>query len=247
MRALKNKNGRLLIALVATLAFTFISGCGGSSRNDQGTSMTFLGWYQSAPTSATSNAPGLSGAYMNIAASVDEGSSGIGSIGGEVLGFAAFTNHLGGQTVRMQRVFHTYYVPGGTTNIPDTSVASPAVLGPAEINEGNQDLGENSSLPPSANAIAETQYVQIPIVPASTREFIALNRNNFPEPPFVLVVTSYGSGVTSAGIRIDSNPVEFEVTVLPEVIITPPEGVDPSASATPAGVETGDESVEVVD
>jgi len=64
----------------------------------------------------------------------------------------------------------------------------------------------------------------VQIVPTSIREFINFNKQNFPEPPFTMVVRSFASGVTSAGHRLDSNNIELEVVFTPPVEIPPTEG-----------------------
>ena len=195
-------------------------GCGDSTSNDQGVAFTFLGWFADTTglVGVTTSAMPLSG---NVESS-DPETGAPGFVSGPAF-FAGLQNNLTGQFIRVDRMHHEYYVPGASTQPPDTSVGVPVTLGPAP-GAGPEDV--DSSLPSSFETVGNVSYAGAFLVPANVREFIVLNKNQFPEPPFILVVTSYASGVTSAGLRYDSNRIEFEILVEPDVLITPTPGTD---------------------
>ena len=214
MRRLRKK-GYLVVTVSLVLLTLLALGCGSSTRNDQGVSFTFFGWF--------ADIEGTAGAE-SVAMPIGGVNPETAGFENDVVLYAGLQNNLTGQFIRVERLFHTFYVPGSTISIPDTSVSVPGVISPSSLASSDS----NSSLPAGASQFGENGgnviFAGALLVPRSVREFISLNRNNFPEPPFVMIVTSYASGVTSAGKRMDSNEVEIEVVVEPEVIITPTEG-----------------------
>src|SRR5690606_15827745 len=88
-------------------------GCGDSARNDQGVSFTFFGWF-----SDTDGSTGVASVSMPISSTVETP-----GFANDVVLFAGLQNNLVGQFVRTERMFHSYFVPGASTTIPDTSVA----------------------------------------------------------------------------------------------------------------------------
>lgn len=211
-----SKKVRLLVAALTLVLLATALGCGSSSRNDQGVSFTFFGWFGD-----SSGSVGVSTLAVPIAGPNPEATG----FGRDVVAYAGLQNNLLGQFIRVERIFHSYSVPGASEKIPDTSVAVPGTLGSA----GDQDA---STLPAGAASFGSggnVGYFGALVVPRSVREFIALNRDAFPEPPFVMVVSSYASGVTSSGSRLDSNQLEIEVIIEPEIIIPPTEGEEDTA------------------
>ena len=200
------------ILLSAILALALIS-CGDSTRNDQGVSFTFLGWYQ--------NVNGSIGAtFYSAPLSSITGESG--GERGDITSFAGVQNHLTGQTVRVRRVYHSYVIPGSSISIPSTAVTLTAVLAPTGTID--ETFNSESTLPESFNSGETIYYGEVPLVPASIRSFLNLNRSELPELPFTMIVRSYAEGVTSAGNTITTNDVDIEVIFTADVIIPPTSG-----------------------
>ena len=219
------------ISLIGTLAIVAV-GCGDSTRNDQGTAFTFLGWFQEIDDEIVGlvfTATPLSG--YPITGGSDDPEIGAPGFLSEPFGLAGMSNNMTGQFVRVDRIHHEYYVPGASSQPPSSSVAVPTTLLPA-----SDGLPPQSSLPGALdpdviqppegaeNALGSISFAAAAFIPSSVREYLVLNKNQFPEPPYIMVVTSTASGVTSAGNRINSNSVEFEILIEPDVIITPTPG-----------------------
>lgn len=212
-------------------------GCGDSTKNNQGTSFTFLGWF----IEIDDEIIGVSTTAMPISGQTtgsDTTESSFPATFASPFLLAGLTNNLVGQTIRVERIFHDYFVPGAAVNLPSSSSALPTTLIAASDGDPESPSSLPGNLDPDATDITENAddaignivFAGTPLVPASVREFLVLNRNQFPEPPFILVVTSYVSGVTSAGHRLDSNRVEFEILVEPDVLIAPTAGTGDSGT-----------------
>lgn len=242
----------LLIALVVPS----LLGCGDSTRNDQGVSFTFMGWYQESSDGQGDGGPaceiGVTRAFVGISEGALDSES-PGSLVGELESayYVLLQNNLSEQFVRVERVVHNYYVPGASVQPPTTSVALPFVMSPVV---GEDQTGFGSSLPSGFASGRELELAgnllcaQIPMLPASVRSFISLNRAQFPETPFVIVVSSYATGVTSAGQSIESNPMEFEIVVTSDNPINASSGsssaLSSSSGSEEVAAEGGDATVE---
>lgn len=209
---------KLIIGTLAALMI-FVNGCGDATRNDQGVTFSFLGWFSSASAGSA-----ITGVATNLSSVGQESAA---SNGGVVTAFAGVQNNLLGQFIRVERVFHSYYIPGARIQPPSTSVSFSGLAGSAGAND-------NSTLPATSGGSAQL-FGQVAILPASIREFITLNRNLMPEAPFVMIVTSYATGVTSSGKTMETNEVEIDVTFTPDLIVTPSGG----GSAGGDGSSTG--------
>jgi hypothetical protein len=209
MKALKNNIVKFILITIALIYFS----CGDSVRNDQGVSFTFLGWFQD-----TTGDVGATGFITPLSSSASE-------VGGEttdVFGFAGLQNHLSGQSIRVQRVHHTYVVPGTNLNVPTTVVALSTVLAPTGAID--EDFNSDSSLPESHNSGEVISYSGIPVITAAVRSYLNLNRTQLPELPFVMIVRSYAVGITSAGRSLTSNDVETQIYFTEDVAIPPTSG-----------------------
>ena len=237
MRGIKKAAKAIVgITLLASLIVGAI-GCGDSTSNDQGVSFTFLGWF----IEIDDEIVGVTTTAMPISGYTESSDPEFGFPGFTAAPalLAGMSNNLTGQFIRVDRIHHEYYVPGASSQPPSTSVAVPTTLLPAP-----DGAPPASSLPASLDpdfveppAGAEDVFANIvfagtDLVPSNVREFIVINKNQFPEPPFILVVTSYASGVTSAGNRYDSNRIEFEILVEPDVVITPTPGTGGAGVST---------------
>jgi len=187
-------------SVVALVAFNLI-GCGGGTSNNQGTSFTFLGWFD--PTDTDQNLLGLSTTLS--------GSPGI------AVGAVGLQNNLVGQIIRVQRLEHEFYIPGATEQPPSTAFPLGVVLLSPVGEEG--EPGTNSSLPGTLTGDGNVVYAESYVVPPEIMEWINLNRNSLPEPPFTMNVISRAYGVTSAGDVMYSNDMAFSVTFLPDTNI----------------------------
>lgn len=230
------KIGLLLITLIAC-GVVFV-GCGDASSNDQGTSFTFLGWYEKADPEAEPTL--LTGLTLNL------NSLAVNNIAGKTA-YAGFTNHLYGEAIRLQRVHLKFEVPGSKIEIPSTAAVLNTILGPRPDN-GSGAFDQDSSLPDSfgdgtgaaGEDFAPTSYGEVFIVPAEIMSFLSLNKASLPQTPFTLVVTAYGSAITTAGKQLNSNEIQFAIFVSDEVDIPTIGGS--GAGAGDAGAESTSES-----
>jgi hypothetical protein len=215
-----------LLAGVALFVLS-LSGCGDDTRNDQGVSFTFLGWFNdtSGTVGVTAIAAPLSGSNPEVP--TDQG----GTIGGIIAKYAGLQNNLSGQTIRAERAYHSYFVPGASIQPPSTSVSVALTLGPASENDDLPFEGE-STLPGNLSKRGDVGYAGVPVVTADVRDFINMNRERFPEPPFVMEVTTYVSGVTSAGNRLETNEFQIEVIWTPDNVVAPTSGGASSGSGS---------------
>ena len=233
------KKAAKAIVSITMMAALFVGGigCGDSSNNDQGVAFTFLGWFAD-----TTGLIGITTAAIPLSGNVESSDPETGFPGfttGPAY-FAGLQNNMTGQFIRVDRMHHEYYVPGASTNPPDTSVGVPVTLGPAP---GAGPENVDSSLPGSLDTVGNVSYAGAFLLPANVREFMVINKNQFPEPPFILVVTSYASGVTSSGQRFDSNRIEFEFLVEPDVLITPTPGTGTGPVEADQGAVAPEEEV----
>lgn len=196
--------------LAALMAIALI-GCGDSQRNNQGVSVTAFGWYVD-----SDGGVGLTGIQLPISMDYENGWA------GTAYAYFGVQNNLAGEFIRLERVFNEYYIPGATVQPPATSVAVNGVLGAADGNLA-AEFGDVSSTLPStltnSGGMESVGYFGASYITPAISEFINLNREYMPELPFVMIVTSYAEGVTSAGKRVVTNSISLDVTFTPDVVI----------------------------
>ena len=171
------KHLRWLLIIVAPILA--IIGCGGNgaSSNDQGISVTLLGLFQTA-TSTANNGGGTAGGATNFLTGCGQlpqplsvgfislgqtmpqptptptGSSGTSTSGlsidpsGAVYAIVGLQNNLYGQVFRADRVLLEYYIPGASVQPPSTNVALNMLAGPAEA--GTQGTTGSATGTPTA-------------------------------------------------------------------------------------------------
>lgn len=216
------------LSLVGVSALLFVmGGCGGGTNNDQGVSFTFLGY--SAPDvngdqllDCAAGQPLASGAIAPLS---DGGSESQGDTQ-FVAANAQLQNNLTSQFIRLERVFLTFYIPGASAQPPSTTAAVGKVIA------SGVGAGADSA------ASGTTGCAKVFIVPPEIYQWINLNRSYLPEPPFAMEVTSYFTGMTSAGDRLDSNEILFDVTFTPDAIIPPTVG-EGDGGVVAGGAEEG--------
>ncbi|WKZ57931.1 MAG: hypothetical protein QY326_04490 [Bdellovibrionota bacterium] len=205
-------------------------GCGGSSGNDQGTSFTNLGFFvfDDDEDFECGDLPpqGLFGTVQPLGFSGDQS--------GGVVAALGLQNNLSGQTIRPDRVLLDFYVPGSNVNPPSTTTSLGGILGPGDGTAGDSSSSSSgggqtvidTTLPPSFDSICNQGFYNIYVVPPAVMSFINLNRDSFPETPFIMEVRVTASGVTSAGDRLESNQQVFFVEFTPETTINPGSAAD---------------------
>ena len=197
---------KLLAATLVSLAV----GCGGGSNNDQGVSLSFVGWNSANPTTGACQEIFTDGLIIPMTTTTDSG-------GAVNLTCATVSNNMCTQGVRVDRALMRYYVPGSTVMIPDTTNVMSSYLAPKTC----ADATITSSLPQGMRQQGG-RFVIVDVVPHQIREFISANRNLLPEAPFNLDACAVLSGVTSSGDRIESNELCLHVIVSPDVVIDTP-------------------------
>jgi hypothetical protein len=245
----------LVLGLALTAAVGFVA-CGDSTRNNQGTSFTFLGWYQ--PELDEDGNPDPQGepeAVTGLYYSLDNPAV-------DFTAYAGIQNNLYGEALRVQRIHYNYEVIGSSIQVPSTEVVINWFLGPS-VDNSNGAFDQESTLPDSFQGGDEGEdfspkgYVEVPMLPAALKNFLSLNRNRLPQTPFSLVVRSSASGVSTAGRQMRSNDFDFEIVVV-EQGVNPDSGnefvedeapeEDPDADTGDADTEAASESeVEVID
>lgn len=257
--------------LFSALAATALGiGCGGNgaSNNDQGMSVTFLGYFQdySSASSCTSLPQGLSGAIIPIGMAGPEPATASDSPAGLQAdsSFAAILgvqNNLFKQTFRVDRASFDYFIPGAQVQPPSTSVPVSMFLTPASssgstgsggggtssgTSTGTSSTGNtgrtpvNGALPPVYNTQCSRGFAQTIVITPAVREWLNFNRESLPEPPFQMEVRTVLSGMSSSGRRYETNPDTLYVSVFTELpAVTPSSGDEDSAGLTDGTVESG--------
>jgi hypothetical protein len=158
----------MIVALASSL---LVWGCGGNgaSNNDQGVSVTLLGFYSELPDPAGNNGGGAGGGVgfgngascsaptqsvnrivLRLGTSGDEpGGPGDGSTVGNTDASSGATitvgiqNNLIGQFFRADRMLLSYYVPGSQVQVPSTNVPLTLLAGPASLGtaQGGGNVG----------------------------------------------------------------------------------------------------------
>lgn len=222
-----------LVLLAGTLStLGFLVSCGGSTNNDQGTSITLTGFRNACEDSSDGNVvPNLSGTSVPLVPADDlepdatDGGGDNFSTGGGVLIGLVLNNNLSKQFVRAQRAYITYYIPGATAQPPSTSVPISSFL---------EAAGGGASATPSTDSSSTTSgsssaCAEFFIVPPEIRQWLLLNRSYIPELPVSMETTVYVTLLSQAGDRFDTN----ESTIL--VQLTPDNNIAPGG-ATPTPV-----------
>lgn len=224
---MKNKLKIIKNALIASLTFSSLFGCGSAgSSNDQGVSFTLYGMFQDSACST-----GLSGAGVQLSTDPESNGSGVG-----VVAALGLQNNLA-QGIRTRRAYLKYYVEGSDIQPPPTSQALGLFLGPGF-------KSPNSSLPDSfggSASLPSSGCAQFELVPPEILSYLNLNRNKFPELPYKMRVEVSVSGIGTAGDEYTTNPLDVPLEVVQDNIIAP----SPAETAT-AGSAGTDSTTQVI-
>lgn len=203
------------LCLLTTTIFGLVA-CGGSTNNNNGTVLSFIGFFPSDSDGDCAGA-GLTGATVPMSDVV--GTENPGSTGGVIVS-AGILNNLVGQTVRLTRIDMDYFVPGATAQPPSTFTPFPLLLGPAQGAEG----GVETSLPDGFSQLGNCSVSQFMLITPEVSAWINLNRGSLPPPPFAMYVTTSVVGQSSAGDVLYSDQATLILNITPDVVIPPTEG-----------------------
>ena len=213
--------------ITAVIVAGFLIGCGSSTRNEQGTSITLTRILQ-ALSAGGDGTIGLTGLILPFSEAT-----------GSAFAAVEVQNNLGTQTFRTERVNLRYTVPGANINVPDFFAPIGQVLAPNVMNVPD---GTGGSTLPDTGMLGTVAFSDFPVLPFEILSFLLLNESSLPETPFTAVAMISVEGVTSAGDRLETNVINFPITFtsLPsgsELV----GGVDGAADGTrlPAGGTTG--------
>lgn len=170
--------------------------CGSTSSNDQGTSVTALGFYGVTVSSGAITATTTPETGKIVEISPDSGGF-AGLDLNTVLAGIGVQNRLTTQFFRTVRVDFHYDVPGASTTIPDDSTPMTMLLSAA---------GDGTSTVDSATAIGVVQVVSPDVI-----SYLNINRNLLPDLPFRMNVTATVTGVTQAGDVLTTNEINYFV------------------------------------
>ena len=211
-----------------------LHGCG-SSNNDQGVSFTAIG-YNTFDENRVCQ-PDTFTTGMSIPISMGTTGETLVNSGQAVYSCINLQNNMTTMFIRTDRVFHEFFIEGASAQPPSSSAPLSIVLGPGKGSDAAGLQGSPSSSLPPGMTNANSMSAPFIAIPAEIMEWISLNREALPEPPFTMGVTHYVSGVTSSGDRLNSNPLTMFVVVTPDVII-PPAETTPEATVTPETTAT---------
>jgi hypothetical protein len=202
----------ILISLVAV----GLMSCGTATNNDQGVAFTAYGW-------AVPDEQGVCTFKLVTGGTVPMSG---GSLIAPRLCFVIGSN-LSKQTIRADRMFYEFRIPGASEQPPTTSAPFSVILSPPQ--EG-VDGGEKEG------PIAQSVSIGGVVLPSEIIRWISLNRGKLPSTPFRMEGIYRVSGVTSAGDRMETNEIVFELSVVDDNII-PPVGATPVPNTS--GLEEG--------
>jgi hypothetical protein len=188
--------------------------CGGSgSRNDEGVSMSFMGFYQF-PNGLTANASGVIGDVgrsMSVRqlTTIDQAF--------EQLTYLGIQNNLNGQFIRLQNVHVKYEIPGYNLFPPSASYPKRGVLVPSA---NDPEQGE-TNLPDilvgqETDGIKTTVFAAAPLFPPPVADWFAANKAALPNKQFNLIITYQVEGITSAGDTLFTTEEGYIVFVTPQ-------------------------------
>ena len=198
--------------VMAAAACVAIAGCGGGGgSNDNGVSFRALGVFQEvqeqvAPAADTlptkDNHPGDTGREISLSRTntIPNDVNGDGDFDG---GFLGMENDLASQSINVQGVHVSIFIPGARLHNPVATdfVALSITLGPAVVAEG--ETASNLSF-------AQTLFVGPDIM-----AFLNQNQTLLPPTPFTMNVVMRLTGIDDAGDTFDSNEITYTVDVLP--------------------------------
>lgn len=222
MSALFRTSRNFVIAFAAAL---LISGCGSSgTNNDQGVAFTLLGFFPN--TIIEDELPGceeIPAGLLGVSVPLSSDTEGVGSTGG-TLAVLGLQNNLSGQFIRTERVFLEYNIPGATRQPPSTSEVSTQTISPFNGEDG-EGSSINTTLPGGfAQADCNKTYGQFWVVAPEVMQWISLNRNALPEPPFKGSVRVTVTGISSSGDRYTTNPADLEIVFTTDNVVIPSSG-----------------------
>jgi hypothetical protein len=175
-------------------------GCGSAANDDAGVSFLNLGFFDVDADTNTCTEDGITGASLRLGQVSEEGGT---SDGRACIGLQ---NNLAGQFIRSDRATISYFVPGAASQPPNAVVPLTTVLGPGSV-------GAPSTLPDGVDN-ESSAIAGLNLVPTDIRNYMIINRSDFPPAPFSMLVSVTVSGMSSGGDRIDTNPADIGVEIL---------------------------------
>lgn len=167
-------------------------GCGsGASNNDQGTSVTNVGFFGPDDDGTFPCELFQSAQFVPLFTDFEA----FGTPVADALTSMGILNNLAQQTFRATRVDCSYDVPGANIAIPNDSHPAGIVLAPTEADGGEiEGFGQYGCL--VFEAVSPDLY-----------SFLNVNQNSLPQLPFRMNASCSVTGITQAGDTITTNPV----------------------------------------
>lgn len=200
----------------------------GTAANDQGVSFTITSFNAVDDEGKCQMDVGVSGVSFPLSSDTETALSS----GNVYAPCVQMQNNMSTQFIRTERAYLSFYVEGASEQPPSTVTVLGTVIGPGSDIEPEGTTQTNSAstrkgtIPTGALSIANRVVAPIIVVPSETRSWMALNRASLPEPPFNMVITASVTGVTSAGDRMESNPLSINGEVTSDLVIVPTDGGD---------------------
>ena len=209
---------KILTSLIGAGALSLaLLGCG-SAPGSEGVSFVLIGAYQETPVTGCNDPTSLTNISL-ITASFSEVTEAAGASAGIPVTFIA-QNNTSATTIRGISVKLDYYVPGSSVEVPSTVVPFSGVAGPASVTDsGGTSTGFSSTLPGGSSSFCTTIAGRINAITPQIRDFLRFNLTDI-EPPIDVIVTATITGVTSAGDRIETNPISFTVNLTTDTVVT---------------------------
>ncbi len=234
MRSFFNTGFKTLRTCALGVLALMLLSCGSATNNDQGTSITLLGFFAEFPDSVDCKQlpAGSLGAAVPIELEVDEAS---GTVPGTRT-IAGIQNNLSQQFFRTDHAVITYHIEGADIQPPSTTAPVSFFIRPAAASGATATTASDpfdSSLPPSfAGDSCSIGFAEFFVLPADIQTWINFNKTSLPEAPFNMYATVYFSGLTSAGDRYDTNTMVYTLIMTPSPIIVPTEAPAPTGGDT---------------
>lgn len=246
---MKRNFGKLALLLTSCGVVALGVGCAGAgtTNNDQGITVTFLGYFAEFAGACTATPQGIAGGTLQMSTAKPEPTVTLGDgvfagvdAGSNFVAVIGVQNNLFSQIFRVDRMIYDYYIAGASVQPPSTNIPVNLIAGPGRpattggttggttttdpTNGGRNPAG--GALPPTFTGTCNRVFSQAVVIPASIREWLNFNRDSLPEPPFMMEVVGRASGISSAGDRIETQPMSLPITIVEEIFVTPTEGTD---------------------
>jgi|GEM_PF-5728067 len=203
----------IVTGMLAVFISSSISACGGATNNDQGASFQAVGWQKRNADGDPEDSTGMSATLYT-----DGEASGLGSM---KLSYLKFQNNMREQYIILKKIVCDYTIPslsGHSLPVLRDEFPEGAVLGSIADEENSSGGTANEEYG------ARRQSLEFTVYSDNLIQYLNLNQNLIPKPPFTITPSCWGVGVTEAGDVMESNRLSYYILVYEP---SDPNSVDP--------------------